>query len=123
MVGHPSDFTPDMLSSTARKFLDHVVSDVPTDIAGRDAWFQHKDKLAEDIVGCLLRVGLTQADMLQALGKASPPPDWAIVGAQEWAAGSNDELELDNYPLASEGGDGSWVSAWVWITSPEAIDD
>ena len=32
---------------------------------------------------------------------------------------SNDEVELDDKPKTSEGDDGWWVQAWLWIRKPD----
>jgi hypothetical protein len=37
---------------------------------------------------------------------------------------TDDELEIDDHPTVSAGGDpGVWVSAWVWVSIPEDEDD
>ena len=34
---------------------------------------------------------------------------------EKYALCSNDDLEIDNEPQTSEGDDGVWVQAWVWV--------
>lgn len=37
---------------------------------------------------------------------------------------TNDELEIDDNPMVSPGGDpGVWVSAWVWVEMPEPEEE
>lgn len=39
--------------------------------------------------------------------------------AQAREAYANDECEIDDNPMVSEGDDGVWVSAWVWVSNAE----
>ena len=40
----------------------------------------------------------------------------AIEDARKaYAQNSDDDIEIDDDPLISDGDDGTWVSAWVWV--------
>ena len=53
---------------------------------------------------------------------AKPEDAGAVVAAARKLA--HDELEIDDAPLLSDGEDGCWVSAWVWVPreAAEEID-
>lgn len=111
------------LVNAVADFLLCDASPVPDDPVNKNEWITKRDDQVVAVVACLEKVGLTQADLLQALGKLEPPPVWALEGAaRDWVSGSNDELEIDDYPLASESDDGCWVSAWVWVQAPETTE-
>lgn len=42
---------------------------------------------------------------------------------QQYAEGSNDEIEVDDNARASRGSGGTWVQVWVWIGSDEDEED
>lgn len=60
---------------------------------------------------------LSQADVLRYLGARNPPPGWALRNV-----GTNDDLETDDLPMASEADDGCWVSGWIWADRPTGDD-
>ena len=37
---------------------------------------------------------------------------------QEYAHGSDDNIEIDEEAATSRGDDGVWVAAWVWLPNP-----
>lgn len=38
------------------------------------------------------------------------------IASNEYASGSDCDVEIDDKPTFSIGGDGIWVSAWVWVS-------
>jgi len=48
---------------------------------------------------------------------AKPDDAYDIEAAAR--AKTNDELEIDGAPLFSDGQEGCWVSAWVWVPREE----
>jgi hypothetical protein len=64
-----------------------------------------------------LLADVSQADLLEYLGKRNPPPAWAEAEAGKQADDDLD-LDLDSYPMGREGPHGWWVSAWVWVDQP-----
>lgn len=38
---------------------------------------------------------------------------------EEYAAPSDDDIEIDDNPMTSRGDVGCWVQAWVWVRYPE----
>ena len=45
----------------------------------------------------------------------------AAVGL--YCLGSNDDIEIDDVANISEGPDGAWVQAWVWVPDSEWKED
>lgn len=82
----------------------------------RDRYFAARDKGLRIIAATLLAHGITQGDLLAALGQLIPTPQWAITAV---ARDLNDEREIDDYPLNSEGEGGCWVSGWFWAAIPD----
>lgn len=50
-------------------------------------------------------------------------PDFFATEAEVEGVATNDELEVDDYPLVSRGDKGCFVGAWVWVEYPEPIDE
>lgn len=42
---------------------------------------------------------------------------------EKYAAGSDDDIEIDELAPTSEGDEGVWVQAWVWLRYPEVDED
>ena len=42
--------------------------------------------------------------------------------AEARAGYGSDDVEVDDEPYFSDGGDGVWVSAWLWVRTEEAAD-
>lgn len=61
---------------------------------------------------------LTQADVLTVLGEVGEASQYGaeIAEAREQC---DDDLEIDDAPLVSPAENGVWVSAWIWVASPE----
>lgn len=51
-------------------------------------------------------------------------PDQIEAAREEYAQGSDDNIEIDDDALVSEGEGGYWVQAWVWIAeATETVSD
>ncbi len=61
--------------------------------------------------------------MVAATRRTCTDPDdreaaYIAAGREKWC---NDDLEIDDHPMVSLGGDpGAWVAAWVWVTDEDA---
>lgn len=75
----------------------------------------HNDDLTDDEFELVkaFRDG-EQGDVLRWLGQRKPPPQWALEGVRV-----DDDLEMDDHPMRSEGDGGCWVSTWTWVLAPE----
>ncbi len=48
----------------------------------------------------------------------------AIAAAREiYAAGSDDNIEIDDNPNLSHAESGVWVAAWVWVAYPQGEEE
>lgn len=48
----------------------------------------------------------------------------AIAAARDiYAAGSDDNIEIDDNPLLSHAESGVWVAAWVWVAYPQGEEE
>jgi hypothetical protein len=66
--------------------------------------------------------GFNQGDILAAASRLNPTPEWAVDKARDQYTWFNDNIELLETPLGSEGDNGCWVAAWVWVEAPEEED-
>lgn len=41
----------------------------------------------------------------------------------DYAMGSDDDIEIDDRPAVSAGDDGVWIAAWVWVRFENNPDD
>ena len=58
-------------------------------------------------------------ELLAAIEKPPTDDELAFIQAarDEWAS---DEIEIDDDPIVSEGDDGAFVAAWVYVTNEQA---
>ena len=49
--------------------------------------------------------------------KTPATPELIKQAREQYAIGSNDDIEIDDDATQSESELGSWVSAWVWIAN------
>lgn len=62
-----------------------------------------------------------QGETLVHFSRQSPElRPYADAAEAEYA---NDELEIDDDPIYSEGDEGVWVGAWVWVRKADDDDD
>lgn len=80
---------------------------------------QHAQMMKE-----LVRDGMTQADVLEWLGKSYGREYAPFI--KEARTQTNDELEIDDHPLISDARNepdrefgGVWVGAWIWVANSE----
>lgn len=76
---------------------------------------QFRALLAQGLLPATIRAIMAEQDQ-ETYG------DHIQAARERWA---EDELEIDDAPEVSEGSDGCWVAAWVWISDEAAgiVDD
>ncbi|TBR75368.1 MAG: hypothetical protein EPN64_13070 [Burkholderiaceae bacterium] len=76
------------------------------------------EQLAQKVVACWESGDLAAAvrelsKQLREIREEREAHEETIATARKTHA--NDDLEIDDEPMISEGDDGVWVSAWVWV--------
>lgn len=70
---------------------------------------------------------LSQAEALHKLSREARRRGEEVDALQQeavamYAIGSDDDIEIDDEPLLSAADDGTWVSAWVWVSGKEEVE-
>lgn len=73
--------------------------------------------LLQQLEAALRDGSILQADVLHVLHRGGTAPMFGDA-ISEARGETNDDLEIDDYPLVSEGETGTWVSAWIWVPAP-----
>jgi len=75
----------------------------------------------------LIGAGLTQPEAMTAFARFYNPDDLydaEIARARDdYASGSDRDIEIDDEPLLSPADEGVWVGAWAWVPFAEAEDE
>lgn len=110
-----------------------AAADQPKSVSWPGLFFEERPSRKNHLEGCTKkprwiqgfwgRQGLGQHLCVGAGAIRAAFPDW-FAGDRDtgkanmaYVRGSDDNVEIEQYPLASPGYGGTWVAAWVWVPS------
>lgn len=63
------------------------------------------------------------AEAIKLAKESAATPAEIEAARDEYAIGSDDNIEIDDDASTSRADAGTWVSAWVWVQAPEKEDN
>lgn len=74
------------------------------------------DKQVADAKGALKAI----KDRIKSDKEAQATPEEVQAARNEYAVGSDDNIEVDDNAQASRGDDGTWVAGWLFLSNKES---
>jgi hypothetical protein len=73
------------------------------------------DERIEQVRQVLQKHGIVFSEAVQALGIPTTGNALATAAKSRYLESSDCDIEMDNFFVTSEGEEGTWVSAWLWV--------